>query len=402
MAEAGPIETARALYAALASGDREVLKNVLHPSFRGHATEGLPFGLGGDYSDAADMRRNFWGGIAKEYSAAARPEEFVGLEDGRLYVAGRYVGTGRSTGATLDAEFVHVLTFVDGKVSKLVQLTDSQRWHEAVDRTARGERQLTTIRYRVEQGVARITLDRPEQRNAIDLALAEDTLEVARRCAADPTVRAVLIEGSGTNLTVGGDITYFVDGDPEQIGPLLRRMTGPFHEAFRLFSMLDVPIVTAAQGAVAGGGLGFVFAADFVLAAPNAHFSTAFAAIGLSGDGGGSWYLPRLVGPRRAAKMFFQNYRVGAEEAVEWGLVTEVVDADRLADTAFSLAVSLASGPTRAFGKMRRLLRESSTNTLSEHLLDEIDALAITGGTSDARGAIAAFVGKQAPQFEGR
>lgn len=402
MAEAGPIETARALYTALATGDREVLKSVLHHSFTGHATEGLPFGLGGDYTDAADMRRNFWGGIAQEYSAAARPEEFVGLEDGRLYVAGKYVGTGKSTGSELDAEFVHVLTFVDGQVSRLVQLTDSHRWHEAANPTARGERRLTTIRYSVEQSVARITLDRPEQRNAIDLDLAEDTLEVARRCAADPTIRAVLIEGAGRNLTVGGDINFFVGGDPDEIGPLLRRMTGPFHEAFRLFSMLDVPIVTAAQGAVAGGGLGFVFAADFVLAAPDAHFSTAFAAIGLSGDGGGSWYLPRLVGQRRAAKMFFQNYRVGAAEAVEWGLVTEVVDAELLSDEAWSLAVSLASGPTRAFGKMRRLLRESSTNTLSEHLLDEIDALAITGGTADARNAIAAFVGKHTPRFEGR
>lgn len=274
MAEAGPIETARALYTALATGDREVLKNVLHPSFTGHATEGLPFGLGGDYTDAADMRRNFWGGIAQQYSAAARPEEFLGLEDGRLYVAGKYVGTGKSTGAALDADFVHVLTFVDGRVSRLVQLTDSHRWHEAANPTARGERRLTTIRYSVEQSVARITLDRPEQRNAIDLDLAEDTLEVARRCAADPTIRAVLIEGSGSNLTVGGDINFFVGGDPDEIGPLLRRMTGPFHEAFRLFSMLDVPIVTAAQGAVAGGGLGFVFAADFVLAAPDAHFST--------------------------------------------------------------------------------------------------------------------------------
>lgn len=402
MPHVGSIETARALYSALATGDREVLKKVLHPTFSGHATEGLPFGLGGDYADAADMRRNFWGGIAKEYSASARPEEFVGLDDGRLYVSGKYVGEGKSTGAALDAEFVHVLTFLDGTVSRLVQLTDSHRWHQAVDRTARGARELTTIRYRVEQSVARITLDRPGNRNAIDLALAEDTLEVARRCAADPTVRAVLIEGSGDDLTVGGDIDYFVDGDPEQMGAVLRRMTGPFHEAFRLFSMLDVPIVTAANGAVAGGGLGFVFAADFVLAAPNAHFSTAFAAIGLSGDGGGSWYLPRLVGPRRAAKMFFQNYRLGAAEAVEWGLVTEVVEEDALADTAWALAVSLASGPTRAFGKMRRLLRESTTNTLSEHLLAETDALAITGGSSDARGAIAAFVAKQTPQFEGR
>lgn len=402
MPKAGPIETARALYSALATGNREVLKDVLHPSFTGHTTPGLPFGLGGDYADATDMRRNFWGGIAQEYRASAQPIELVGLDDGRLYVSGTYVGVGTSTGETLDAEFVHVLTFVDGKISRLVQLTDSHRWHEAVDRTARGARRLSTIRYSVEQSVARITLDRPDRRNAIDLDLAEDTLEVARRCAADPTVRAVLIEGTGRNLTVGGDINYFVDGDPEQMGPLLRRMTGPFHEAFRLFSMLDVPIVTAAQGAVAGGGLGFVFAADFVLASPDAHFSTAFSAIGLSGDGGGSWHLPRLVGPRRAAKMFFQNYRVGAAEAVEWGLVTEVVDADVLADTAWTLALSLASGPTRAFGKMRRLLLESSTNTLSEHLLQEIDALAITGGTFDARGAVAAFVGKHTPQFEGR
>lgn len=396
------IEVARSLYGALETGDREVLARVLHTDFTGHATEGLPFGLGGDYGSPKDMRRSFWGGIAAHYVAAARPTEFVPLDDGRLYVAGRYVGKGTETGAVLDAEFVHVLSFTDGAISRLVQLTDSQRWQEAVQPPVSNGRTLTTIDYSVEAGVARIVLNRPDQRNAIDLDMAEDTLEVARRCAEDPAVRAVLVEGAGSDLTVGGDISFFTSVEPDGVGALLRRMIGPYHDAFRIFSSLDAPIVTAVRGSAVGGGLGFVFLADIVLAEPDAYFLTAFSGIGLSGDGGGTWHLPRIVGPRRAAKMYLENYRLGAAEALEWGLVTDIVDADELHAQALARAKKLAAGPTLGFGAMRTLLRKSWSNTYSEQLGEETETIAAVAGSEDSKNALTDFVGKRRPTFQGR
>lgn len=401
MADVAPTTLAQELYDALAAGDRDVLDRVLHPDFSGRATEGLPAELGGEHPDRRAMRRNFWGRIAEHYTAAAHPSEMVALDDGRLLVRGRYIGTARTTGRPLDAEFAHVLSVTDGAISRLEQLTDSQLWTDALAVDGIG-RTLTTIDFSVADGVATIRLDRPDDRNAIDLALAEDLLEVARRCAADRSVRAVLIEGAGPDLTVGGDISYFGDTGADELGDVLRRMTGPFHEAFAVLAGLDAPIVTAAHGAVAGGGLGFVYTADIVLAAPNTRFVTAFAAIGLSGDGGGTWHLPRLVGERRAAKMYLENYPLGAEEALEWGLITEVVPADDLARVAREKARTLAAGPTRAFAAMRNLLQKSATSTFVEQLTAEVEAIVQTASTQDASNALAAFIDKRRPSFEGR
>lgn len=314
-------------------------------------------------------------------------------------VSGRYIGEARTTGKALDAEFIHVLGFSGDKIDRLVQLTDSVRWQDALT-TADG--QLETIDFSIVDGLATICLNRPDARNAIDMQLATDLLEAARRCTGDGTVRAVLIKGNGPALTVGGDIEYFTEADPTQYGELFRRMTSPFHEAFRILSRLDAPIVTAAHGSVAGGGLGFVYAADIAIAAEGTKFATAFAGLGLSGDGGGTWYLPRLVGPRRAAQMYLQNRVLDATEALEWGLISEVVAADRLDEYAHSVAAALAAGPTRALGRMRDLLRTSWSNTLSEQFLEESEGIAHTGATEDCANAIESFLGKRRPIFEGR
>lgn len=389
---------AERLYEALAAGDRATLDEVLHPAFEGSVTPGMPLGVGGVHRGPEEMRRNCWGVIARHYRARAVPREFCALADGRLMVSGSYVGVGTASGRPLDAPFVHVLRFADGLIDRLDQLTDSHRWHQALGE----EGPLETIAYSVEGGVAVLCLNRPDHRNAIDLRLAEDLLTAARRCAADPAVRAVLIKGNGPALTVGGDVDYFTESDPGRYGELFRRMTGPFHEAIRILSRLPVPIVTAAHGAVAGGGLGLLYVADVVVAAEGAKFATAFGAIGLSGDGGGSWFLPRLVGPRRAAQMYLQNKVLDSAEAAQWGLVTEVVPADGLAARADQVVRDLAAGPTLAFGQMRALLRASWGNTLSEQLLEETEAIASTGGTADAAAAIAAFAARRPPRFEGR
>lgn len=394
-----PTTMARALYRALAAGDRDALDQLLSEDFVGRAAEGLPLGMGGEHRGREAMQRNLWWKIGKHFKVEAQPDTFRVLDDGGLLVAGHYRGVARRSGRSLDAEFTHVLAFdADGRITSLRQLTDTAAWIEALGADA----PLQRIDYSVADGVATMCLNRPDARNAIDMSMAEETLVVARRIAADPSVRAVLICGNGPSLTVGGDIAYFRETPPTEYADLLVRMTTPFHEAFRILSRIDAPIVTAAHGSVAGGGLGYAYAGDIVLAAEGTKFVTAFAAIGLSGDGGGTWHLPRLIGPARAARAYLQNRPITAEEALEWGMISEIVPPAELRERGVALAGSLARGPTRAFGRMRALLRDTWINDLSQQLLAETEGIKATGDTVDATNAVASFIAKQPPQFEGR
>lgn len=400
-----PVDRARAeglataLYGALASGDRDSLERLLHPEFEGHATEGLPLELGGTYRGPEAMRREFWGRIAKNFAARAEPAEFGLLDDGRLLVRGRYTGKAIDGGAPLDAEFVHLLSFMDGRISALVQLTDSGRWNEALAASGGEGRTLSCT---VTDGLGVLHLDRPDARNALNPALCDELHEVALRLADRTDLRALLITGSGPVFTVGGDITVFGQAEDGQLPELLRRMTSAYHETLRILSRLDAPVVTAVHGAVAGGGLGLLHVADIAFAAEGTKFSTGFTGLGLSGDGGNSWFLPRLVGPRRAAELYFEQRVLTAREAADWGLVSHVVPAGELGERALATARRLAAGPTRAYGEIRRLLRDSWRTTLSEALTAETDALARTAATSDAQRAVSAFLTKSTPEFQGR
>jgi 2-(1,2-epoxy-1,2-dihydrophenyl)acetyl-CoA isomerase len=393
------VATAERLYQALADGDVDALDQLLATDFVGHATQGLPLGMGGTHVGPEAMRTKLWWRIGEHFKARAVAEDFQTLEDGRLVVTGTYRGSARRSGAELEAAFVHVLSFDDdGRIASLNQLTDTAAWHAALE----GDGRLQTVDFRVEDGVATICLNRPAQRNAINLRMAQEFLEVARRIAADPSVRAVLISGNGPALTVGGDISYFLEGGGEGYDRLFERMIWPFHEAFDILSRIEAPIVAAAHGAVAGGGMGFVYAADLVLAATGTRFVPAFAAIGLSGDGGGTYHLPRLIGPRRAAQAYLRNTPISVEEALDWGLVNEIVPADELHARATALARELAEGPTVAFATMRALLRESWGNDLTGQLAAELRGTKKTGITRDAAGAFTAFAEKRTPTFEGR
>ena len=393
------VSTAQQLYAALDAGDRPALSTLLHPKFVGHATDGLPLGMGGRHDGPEAIQRDLWWTIGRHYKVEAQPEEFRILDDGRLFVAGHYRGEGRKSGRRLDAAFIHLIDFADdGRIVSLHQLTDSAAWVQALG----GDAELQTINYSVTDAVATVCLNRPDVRNAIDMQMAEETLEVARRIAADDSIRAVLIRANCPALSVGGDIDYFLARSGEHFGALFAQMTTPFHEAFRVLSRVEAPIVTAAHGAVAGGGLGFVYTADLVIAAEDTKLVTAFAALGLSGDGGGTWHLPRLIGPRRAAEAYLRNRPIDAVEALEWGLINEIVPVDKLRSRAEAVARELASGPTRGFAKMRALLRDTWRNDLSTQLQAETEALRETGDTADAARAITDFAARRSTEFTGR
>jgi 2-(1,2-epoxy-1,2-dihydrophenyl)acetyl-CoA isomerase len=243
-------------------------------------------------------------------------------------------------------------------------------------------------------------LTRGDAGNAIDPQWVADFDEAVSACAA---ARAVLICADGPAFTVGGDLKHFASR-LDDLGAALEEMVPGYHDALGRFATISAPVVAALQGPIAGGGLGLAFCADIVLAAPTARFVCGFSPLGLSGDGGGSWFLPRLVGPRVAAEMMLLNRTLTAEEAVSRGLATRIVDADRLEAEASEIARALAAGPTVSLSHMKRLLRRSWEVTLSEQLVAEADAMIDCGHTADAREGVDAFSSRRGvgPKFEGR
>jgi 2-(1,2-epoxy-1,2-dihydrophenyl)acetyl-CoA isomerase len=388
-------DLARALYAALAAGDRERLDALLHPDFVGDIAEGMPFGIGGRHEGAAAMRRNGWGRIGRHFIARAEPERFIDAGEQCLLVTGRYRGEGRHGGAALDAAFAHLISFEGDLIRALEQYTDTARWHEAAS-------PLRTGLLDFSDGIATLRLNRPEQGNAINEEMAADLQEAAIRIAETSGVRAVLIAGNGANFTVGGDVNLFAGTSRGQLPHRLRRMVDSYHHALDLLTSIDAPVVAAVRGAAAGGGLGLLYVADIVIAADDARFAVGYGALGLTADGGNTWFLPRMVGLRRAQELFLMNRRLTAQEALDFGLVSRLVAGDAVEDEAAATAGQLAAGPTRAFGDMRRLLRQSFETGLGEQLRAESESLVGVSQTDDAAEGIAAFAARRRPQFRGK
>jgi Enoyl-CoA hydratase/carnithine racemase len=418
-------ELARRLYDALADGDRATLDRLLDPCFEGVLAGGMPFGIGGEHHGAEAMRRDGWGAIGRHFAVRAEADRFLHLADGRLLVTGRYTGKGRHGGGPVDAAFAHLITVTDGRISALQQYTDTARWAQAAAPVLGGSSvpmlgpasgpsvpmpgpaggpsvPFTTLTLRVADGVATVRLDRPEHGNAIDEAMARELSELATRLAEDPSVRVVLLGGNGPMFSAGGDIDLFTSTPAAGLPPLLRRMIDDYHLALERLAELEAPIVAAVRGAAAGGGLGMVCAADYVVTADDAVFTVGYGGIGLTADGGNTWYLPRLLGMRRAQEMFLLNRRLTAAEALDWGLVNRVVPAEDVEAEAEAVAATLATGPTRAFGGMRRLLRQSYDTGLRDQLADEKSVIVEVAATADAAEGVAAFAAHRRPRFEGR
>lgn len=252
----------------------------------------------------------------------------------------------------------------------------------------------------IENGLAIITLTRPQAGNAMSWGLVDAFSNMVESLAADPAVRAFLIRSQGRNFCVGGDIHSFAsEADPADfIGRLARRL----HEGLTILAAHDAPVIIAAQGAAAGAGLSLVAGGDIVLAADTASFSMAYTGIGLTADGGATWLLPRLIGLRAAQEMAYLGRRLSAQEAVELGLVTRLFPAETLADEALVIARRIAEGPTIAYGGVKRLFELGSRATLPDQLDAEATAIATAMATPDAREGVAAFLERRTPAFKGR
>jgi len=256
-----------------------------------------------------------------------------------------------------------------------------------------------TLLFDVAGGVATITLHRPDEANAMNLAMTKDLMAAAIRCDGDPAIRAVLITGSGRMFSAGGDLKEFAQ--VEDTGALLKQMTTYLHATISRLARMDAPVVIAVNGTAAGAGFSLAASGDYVIAGERARFTSAYTAAALSPDGSSTFFVPRSVGRRRALELMLTNRVLSAEEAAEWQLINRVVpDADLLRE-ADEVAAHLASGPTLAFGRVKRMVLGSFSESLETQMEWESRNIADMAGTADTAEGIAAFVEKRRPIFKG-
>jgi 2-(1,2-epoxy-1,2-dihydrophenyl)acetyl-CoA isomerase len=251
----------------------------------------------------------------------------------------------------------------------------------------------------IEDGIARIVLNRPEVGNAIDVRLARALLDAAIRCETDAAVRCVVVTGAGKLFCAGGDVGL-MGGAGDRLPAVLTELIAIFHAAVARLARMPKPLLTLVNGPAAGAGMSLALLGDIVLSARAAHYTAAYGAIGLTADGGLSWLLPRLVGLRRAQEIILTNRRIGADVAESIGLVTRVVEDAALADEGATVARRLAAAPVAALGAARALLAQSFETGLETQLERELRSMALAGA-GEAQEGLAAFLAKRAPDFTG-
>jgi len=259
----------------------------------------------------------------------------------------------------------------------------------------------TTLLFAVRDNVAHITLNRPEAANSINEDMGKDLMHAALRCDEDPDIRAVLISGAGKIFSGGGDLKAF-SAKGDQLPYHVKEITTYLHAAMSRLTRMDAPVVAAVHGAVAGAGLSIAIACDIVVAAETTRFMVAYTRAGLVPDGSSTYFLPRIVGLKRALELTLTNRMFSAQEALQWGLVTRVVPDKELLSQASTIAVQLAAGPTRAYGISKRLLHSGWAETLETQMENESQAIANSARTADAREGITSFLEKRPPKFRGQ
>ncbi len=258
-----------------------------------------------------------------------------------------------------------------------------------------------TLLFDVQNNVAHITLNRPDAANSIDEEMGKDLMRAALRCDEDPEIRSVLISGAGKIFSGGGDLKAFL-AKGDQLPYYVKEVTTYLHSAMSRLTRMDAPVVAAVHGAVAGAGMSVAIACDIVVAAETTRFMVAYTRAGLVPDGSSTYFLPRLVGLKRALELTLTNRMFSAQEALQWGLITRVVPDNELLAQAKAIALQLASGPTRSYGLSKRLLHNGWLETLETQMEYESRAIADSARTEDAREGISAFLAKRPPKYKGK
>ncbi|MGQ4724805.1 2-cyclohexenylcarbonyl CoA isomerase [Streptomyces tunisiensis] len=264
-----------------------------------------------------------------------------------------------------------------------------------------------TVLYEVSDGLATITLNRPEAMNALNVAAKVALRDAVRAAADDDAVRAVLLTAAGERaFCVGQDLKEHIGllaADRENgSGQTMSTVREHYNPIVRAITDAPKPVVAAVNGVAAGAGFGFALAADYRIVAETAKFNTSFAGVALTADSGVSWTLPRVIGPSRATDLLLFPRNISAQEAYELGIANRVVPADELQAEAEKVARGLAQGPTVAFAALKESVAFGMNHSLEETLEKEDELQSRAGSSEDHGIAVRAFVNKEEPRYTGR
>jgi 2-(1,2-epoxy-1,2-dihydrophenyl)acetyl-CoA isomerase len=250
----------------------------------------------------------------------------------------------------------------------------------------------------IHDGLATITLNRPERANVLDLELAPVLIRCIDQTLADAGVRAVLLRAQGKHFCAGGYIADFA-ASLQDLPGLLDRHIPPLHVAIHKLATSPLPVVSALNGPIGGGGIGLALCADIVVAAESMKLRGGYSAIGLTPDAGGSWFLTRRVGAARAKEIFFLNAAITSAQCLAWGVVSQVVPDAQLGEVSAALANSLAHSATGSLGRIKQLVDGAADRPLQEQLDMEHRFMVESGATPHAHEGVTAFMAKRAPRF---
>ena len=254
------------------------------------------------------------------------------------------------------------------------------------------------IEFSIQNRIATITFNRPDAANGLNLELASEFAYATLLCDADPTVKAVILTGNGRFFCAGGDVKAM---QTAELGPGagVKQIADELHRGLSVLARLDAPVIVAVNGTAAGAGFSTAVMGDMVLAAESAKFTMAYTNVGLSPDGSSSYFLPRLIGLRKTQELMFTNRVLSAQEAYEWGLVTQVVSDDELMAEANKLAEKFVNSAKGSNAAIKKLLMASFSNGLETQMELEGRAIAVCANSDDGKEGVAAFVDKRKPEF---
>jgi len=256
-----------------------------------------------------------------------------------------------------------------------------------------------TILFEVDQGVATITLNRPERLNAFNDQMLFEAADAFSRSARDKAIRSVILAGGGRGFSSGQDLAEVESrGSDFSFAEHLRNS---YHRLIKAMRAIEKPVIGAINGIAAGAGCGVALATDIRIASEKASFMLAFSKVGLIPDSGTNWFLPRLVGHARAYEMAVTADRIDSSQALSWGMVNRVVPADQLSQTATAWALSLASGATLAFGLTKRAMNRAWQMDLDEALAYEAQLQEVAGRSHDYAEGVKAFLEKRPARYTG-
>ncbi|OED36137.1 enoyl-CoA hydratase [Chromatiales bacterium (ex Bugula neritina AB1)] len=257
-----------------------------------------------------------------------------------------------------------------------------------------------TLKFEVAGNIATITLNRPDDANALDMRMADELLEVSVLCSCDPEVRAVIWTGTGKMFCAGGDLNDMHSQGDDKPAHLIKMAT-KLHGAVTRFNHMNAPVVMAINGTAAGGGFSMALSGDYVLASEKAKFISAYTASGLTPDGSSTYFLAKHVGLMRAKELLLTNRLLTATEAMEWGIVNLVVAPDELLAEANKLASTFAAGPTKSYGGLKKLLLSAYDSPLEQQLERETQGISGMMQTHDGPHGLESFLHKKTPVFKG-